>query len=179
MEPRASTRPCQTTEELIETYSAIMRRHLRDHAKGTAINDHTLLTTDYLNHYAGMVMLLEQLPDTPEELILYLLAWEPVGYEQHFDTMPFREASLAVAGYRHAPETVRSTFDQIVERLRDEAVRALDVVRVQAEAGDTEALALLCDEKVPLLRDLIAEAAAIVNQQPAQQGSQDSIDRLF
>jgi hypothetical protein len=179
MKPTALDLHPHNTEQLIEAYSTIMRKHLREHTEGTNVNRHTLLTTDYLNHYAGMVMLLEQLPETPEELILYLLSWEPVSYEQHFTTSGFREASLAVAAYRHAPENVRATFDQIIERLHQESIRALDFVRNQAEAGNSDAFAMLCAEKVPLLRDLIVEASAIVNQQPEGENSQSAIDEMF
>lgn len=176
MRSSASVSSIRNTEQIIETYSAIMRKHLREHTDGTNVNRNTLLTTDYLNHYAGMVMLLQQLPDTPEELILYLLSWEPVSYIEHFETSGFKDGSLAVAGYRHAPESIRSTFDHIIERLHDESIRALDTVRLEAENGNTRALAMVCAEKVPVLRDLISEASAIVNQQVP---SQDCIDELF
>ena len=79
----------QNTEQLIENFSDTMRKHLREHTEGTNVNNTSLLTTDYLNHYSGMVMLLEQLPQTPEELIIYLLSWEPIGYEEHFEPQDF------------------------------------------------------------------------------------------
>lgn len=179
MKPTALDRHPHDAGQLIEAYSMMMRRHLREHTPGTNVNRHTLLTTDYLNHYAGMVMLLEQLPETPEELLLYLLSWEPVSYEQHFATSGFRESGLAVAAYRHAPDNVRATFDGIIERLHDESVRALEFVRIEAEAGNSEAFAILCAEKVPLLRDLIGEASAIVNQQPDGADTQAAIDGMF
>ena len=164
------------TEQLIKTFSASMREHLREHTEGTNVNQESLLTTDYLNHYSSMVMLLEQLPSTPEELIIYLLSWEPIGYEEHFKTSGFRDSDLAVTAYRHAPEYVRSTFDAVIDRLHDESIRTLDRVREQAEAGNTGALAQTCEETAPALRELIEEASAIVNK---QKQSQFDIDDLF
>ncbi len=164
------------TEQLIEDFSATMRKHLREHTDGTNVNSDSLLTTDYLNHYSGMVMLLEQLPQTPEELIIYLLSWEPIGYEQHFETSGFRDSDLAITAYRHAPENIRSTFDMVIERLHDESIKALDLIRQQAEAGNKQALAQTCEQSAPVLRELIDEASAIVNQQTS---SQNVIDGHF
>ena len=41
---------------------------LRERARGSNVNDQTLLATDYLNHFNEVVMLLEMLPDMPEML---------------------------------------------------------------------------------------------------------------
>ncbi len=164
------------TEQLIDDFSNTMRKHLREHTEGTNVNNASLLTTDYLNHYSGMVMLLEQLPSTPEELIIYLLSWEPIGYEEHFATSGFRDGDLAITAYRHAPENIRSTFDTVIERLHEESIKALDIVRRQAEAGNMQGMSRTCEQTAPILRELIDEASAIVNQ---QDHSQDSIDDHF
>ena len=164
------------TEQLIQNFSATMRKHLQQHTDGTNINNSSLLTTDYLNHYSGMVMLLEQLPETPEELIIYLLSWEPITYEQHFETSGFRDGDLAIAAYRHAPAEIRSTFDHIINCLHEESIKALDLVRRQAEDGNRQGLADTCKKSAPRLRDLIDEASSIVNQQG---NLQDDIDELF
>ena len=171
-----SAAPAQTTEQLIESFSNTMRQHLREHTDGTNVNADSLLTTDYLNHYSGMVMLLEQLPATPEELIIYLLSWEPLGYEEHFETSGFRDGDLAITAYRHAPDNIREAFDLVISRLHDESIKALELVRTQAEAGNTTGLTQTCQSSAPVLRDLIDEAAAIVNQQSS---SQDNIDEQF
>jgi len=166
----------QTTEQLIENFSTTMRKHLREHTDGTNVNTDSLLTTDYLNHYSGMVMLLEQLPETPEELIIYLLSWEPLGYEEHFETSGFRDGDLAITAYRHAPDNIRGAFDMVINRLHDESIKALELVRMQAEAGNTSGLTQTCESSAPVLRDLIDEASAIINQQDQ---SQDNIDEHF
>ncbi len=164
------------TGQIIQEFSATMRKHLREHTDGTNVNNGSLLTTDYLNHYSGMVMLLEQLPATPEELIIYLLSWEPIGYEEHFENSGFRDGDLAIAAYRHAPENIRAAFDLVISRLHEESLKALDLVRRQAEEGNTKALAQTCETKAPVLRELIDEASAIVNQ---QNSSQNGIDTIF
>ena len=171
-----SAASARSTEKLIETFSDTMRKHLREHTEGTNVNRDSLLTTDYLNHYSGMVMLLEQLPQTPEDLIIYLLSWQPVDYEEHFRTSGFRDGDLAIRAYRHAPEQIRANFDAIISRLHDESLKALELVRLQAEAGNTDALAETCETSAPVLRHLIEEAAAIVNQHPP---SQSAVDELF
>ncbi len=167
----------KNTEQLIQEFSATMRNHLREHTDGTNVNSASLLTTDYLNHYSGMVMLLEQLPATPEELIIYLLSWEPIGYEEHFETSGFRDGDLAITAYRHSPDNIRAAFDIVINRLHDESIKALDTVRRQAEAGNTDGLTQTCEASAPVLRDLIDEASAIVNQQT--HSKQDDVDAHF
>jgi len=164
------------TEQLINSFSASMRKHLREHTDGTNINKSSLLTTDYLNHYSGMVMLLEQLPQTPEELIIYLLSWEPVDYETHFETSGFRDGDLAIRAYQRSPEDIRASFDRVITSLHEESLKALDLVRIQAEAGNRQALTETCETSAPVLRHLIDEAAAIINQQSQ---SQCAIDNHF
>jgi len=176
MKASTSVVSASNTEQLIHDFSSRMRKHLREHTDGTNVNKSTLLTSDYLNHYAGMVMLLEQLPSTPEELILYLLSWEPISYEKHFETSGFRDGDLAVTAYRHAPDNIRAAFDHIIDRLQSESVKALNVVRLQAEAGNTDGLTETCETSAPVLRYLIDEASAIINQ---QEKSQSNIDELF
>lgn len=175
MKPTTAVK-AQNTEQLIENFSTTMRKHLREHTDGTNVNSASLLTTDYLNHYSGMVMLLEQLPATPEELIIYLLSWEPIGYEEHFETSGFRDGDLAITAYRHAPENIRSTFDIVINQLHEESIKAIDVVRQMAEAGNTSGLTQTCEKSAPVLRDLIDEASAIVNQ---QENSQNTVDEHF
>jgi hypothetical protein len=164
------------TVQIINEFSASMRRHLREHTDGTNVNRDSLLATDYLNHYSGMVMLLEQVPETHEELILYLLSWQPISYKEHFKRSGFRDGDLAVRAYEHAPESIRATFDQVIERLQNESLNALEQVRKQAEEGNTKAIFRTCEESVPVLRELIAEASAIVNQ---QKSSSNVIEHLF
>ena len=172
----AQAASAQTTEQLIDSFSTTMRKHLREHTDGTNVNSDSLLTTDYLNHYSGMVMLLEQLPATPEELIIYLLSWEPISYEEHFESSGFRDGDLAITAYRHAPDHIRTAFDQVINRLHEESMKALDLVRQQAETGNTTGLTQTCMASAPVLRDLIDRASAIVNQ---QDNSQSKVDGHF
>jgi len=177
---KSTATSAQTTGQLIENFSTTMRKHLREHTDGTNVNSDSLLTTDYLNHYSGMVMLLEQLPATPEELIIYLLSWEPIGYEEHFVTSGFRDGDLAITAYRHSPDDIRSAFDLVIDRLHNESMKALDLVRCQAEDGNTHGLTQTCESSAPVLRDLIDQASAIVNQQKCElENSQDAIDDHF
>ncbi len=159
-----------------EDFSATMRKHLREHVEGTNVNANSLLTTDYLNHYSSMVMLLEQMPETPEELIIYLLAWEPVSYIEHFETSGFRDGDLAQIAYRHAPQNIRDAFDQVIDQLHDKSMQALNIVREQAENGNKEGLAETCVQNAPVLRQLIDEASKIINQ---NSNSQQDVDQQF
>ena len=166
----------QEEEQYTDEYSATMRKHLREHIEGTNVNASSLLTTDYLNHFSSMVMLLEQLPETPEELIIYLLAWEPIGYIEHFEKSGFRDAHLAQIAYHHAPQEIRNAFDQVIEQLHNKSIQALNIIREQAESGNTEGLTRTCVQNAPALRELIDEASRIVNQ---NNSAQTDVDQQF
>ena len=49
-------------ENLARAFKNSMTEHLRAHTKGTNVNEETLLTTDYLNHFNEIIMLLEIVP---------------------------------------------------------------------------------------------------------------------
>ena len=68
-----------------------MTEHLRAHTDGTNVNAKTLLATDYLNTYNEVVMLLEMLPDAPNELVTDLECWRAKSYREHFQSSGFRD----------------------------------------------------------------------------------------
>src|SRR5262245_65241881 len=67
-------------------------------AKGTNVNERTLLATDYLNHINEIIMLMELIPDAPE-CLEDCRAWEPKTYVQHFEGSSIADRDLAIAAY--------------------------------------------------------------------------------
>ena len=101
----------------------------REQLRGTNINADTLLATDFLNHFNEVAMLIEMLPMMPEA-IDDITSWKTWTYEEHFRRSGLRDADLAIAAYHHAPEVVRITFDDAIERLN------LAVIRAGSDAED-------------------------------------------
>lgn len=150
-------------ESFAQDYRNTIADHLRAHTEGTNVNPRTLLTTDYLNHYNEVVMLLEMLPTAPTEIAADLAGWQHESYEEHFHESGFRAKALAIAGYRNAPEGVRIAFDTKIADLEQETVMLLREVLAFVETGDVMAVSDRCGETVPRLQMMIAEASAIVN----------------
>jgi len=180
----------ESRDDLASTYRDAIFEHIRAHTVGTNINPTTLLTTDYLNHFNEVVMLLEMLPAAPGELAADLSKWSPMSYEEHFDESGFRDKALAVAAYENAPVQVREAFDLAVADLDQEMVLALQEVEKLVDTGNIDALQSLCGKCVPELQSLIMHVAAIVNGGPdeaaeveadahAGDEAQAAVDALF
>lgn len=150
-------------EKLARAFKNTMMEHLRAHTDGTNVNPATLLTTDYLNHFNEIIMLLEILPSAPAQFASELSAWEHESYEEHFKHSGFRDKELAIAGYRNAPEDVRRAFDSSVADMEQEMVMLLPLVQNKIDDGDMAGLSELCSGAVPRLQDLIQITAGIVN----------------
>jgi len=150
-------------EKLASAFKDSMIEHLRAHTKDTNINPETLLTTDYLNHFNEIIMLLELVPSAPTQFVSELAEWQHESYEEHFTHSGFRDKELAIAGYRNAPKEVRHAFDSSVADLEQEMIMLLQQVQEKISTGDTRGLSMLCFEAVPRLQDLIQITAGIVN----------------
>lgn len=189
----ASNDPLSPREKLAKAFRNSMVEHLRAHTDGTNVNPTTLLTTDYLNHFNEIIMLLELVPSAPSEFAAELAEWEHESYEEHFAHSGFRDKELAIAGYRNAPEDVRHAFDSSVADLEQEMVLLLQQVQTHIEEGNTEQITMLCTEAVPRLQDLVQITAGIVNgalpdaevtrssdnAQGAGKDAQSAVDALF
>lgn len=171
-----------------------MRNHYRVIVDGTNINSSSLLTTDYLNHFSSIMMLIEMLPMAPEDFVEEISAWQPLSYKEHFEESGFRDKELAIAAYDHAPRNIRKAFDHTVDALQSLCIHLVNGVREAMEAERIEDLTRLSGEGVPQLRELLDHAAAIVNGyaeagsltvEPAPLGAEDTgaaqaaVDKLF
>jgi hypothetical protein len=171
-------------EDIVSAFRSAMLGHFRSHVPGTNINESTLLTTDYLNHFHELVMLLEACSSEPEDFSGDVLAWKPLTYEQHFAQTGFRDKNLAIAAYHRAPPRIRARFDDAVAKLHGEAVTL--VAEVASELGDAKGerrLRATGTTGAQRLRALIERANAIANGDAADDsadlGSQAAVDAIF
>ncbi len=113
--------------KLTRTY----RRLVRD----TTINDTSLLSTDYLNHFNELVMMVEMAADMPE-MLEEAAGWRFKSYQQHFADSVFQHKDLAVWAYEHAPDAWRQPMDRCTAALRGRVEDGLPRLLALHEAGD-------------------------------------------
>lgn len=108
-EPASGSGPEITTDD--PRYLALHER-----AKGTNVNEQTLLATDYLNHFNEVVMLLEMIPDMPE-MLEEAKEWRPKDYKDHFRDSSIADRELAVEAYDYVPTKYKVPFEQTLSQL--------------------------------------------------------------
>lgn len=150
------------------------------HVSGTPrINPETGLSTDYLNHFAEAIMLLEIVAATPE-CADDLRAWRPRTYCEHFAASGFRDRDAVIGAYAVADPAAVATLERTVETIDAVLSQARDVVI--AHLG-TPAAEVLAQRAVGWLKPLVARAAAAIDGRadlttPAI-GADAAIDAMF
>lgn len=130
--------------------------------KDTTINDTTLLSTDYLNHYNELVMMLEMVSDMPD-MLEEVETWEPKTYQQHFRDSAFQHKDLAVWAYEHAPDEYREPMDDCIARMDSDISTGLPDLRSWADGGDEERLKVEAAALTGRLRGWIDIMSALIN----------------
>jgi len=155
----------------------------------TTINDKTLLSTDYLNHYNEAVMLLDLVPEIPE-MLEDLESWIPKSYQEHFRDSVFSHKDLAIAAYDHAPLRYRRPMDECCTQMDTALVQGM--VLLEEAKSDGVLFAQRANALAEDVRVLIARTSAIINGEdesadtvndemaiPETTMDQDAIDALF
>lgn len=155
----------------------------------TTINGTTLLSTDYLNHFNEVIMLLDLCSDMPE-MIDEVKAWQPKSYAEHFRDSVFSHKTLAVAAYDHAPPEYRVPFDETVAELNQNVALAVDQVDMALAAGDQAMAEQIIRDASRNLQRGVDRASGIINgvsvppvdtedAVPTSVMDQADIDKLF
>lgn len=171
------------------------REALIEKLQSTNINTETLLTTDYLNHFSAIFMILEMLPMDPATFAGDILAWEPRTYAEHMTESGFRDSELAIICYEYADRDIRIAFDKIIAQLEDATRLIIERLENALANERPEDIQQICDDAVPQMRQLVEHAASVVNgdkelikgicaeemlsEQDHHTSSQDEIDALF
>lgn len=148
-----------------------------ERAKGTNVNDKTLLATDYLNHFNEIIMLMELIPDAPE-CLEDCRAWEPKSYVQHFHDSSIADRDLAIAAYPYSPPEFRGTFDYVVAEMNRLVATALPAIEAAVEKKDDERCRHIVEMSVAGLRALGDRASAAIHGD-IHAMDQSEIDRLM
>ncbi|MTH96183.1 hypothetical protein [Roseibium sp. RKSG952] len=147
------------------------------------INPSTGLATDYLNHFNEVVMLLEMLPAMPD-CAEDVLAWQPLGYEAHFENSGFKDKKLAILAYSAAPADLRVHLEATVSQINAAVKQAQESLAAAPEFGSVAAG--VSETATPQLKSLISTASGIIHGhiaedllQPEGDTAQAEIDALF
>ena len=131
-------------------------------AKGTNVNDRTLLATDYLNHVNEIIMLLELVPDAPE-CLEDCRAWQPVSYIEHFQASSIADRDLAIAAYEFSPPEFRTTFDRLTAEMHRVIGGALASIDAAAAQGDEDRVRKLVEMTTGVLKTMVDQASSTIH----------------
>ena len=120
---------------------------------------HVGLSTDYLNHYGGILMLIE-MAAFDQDAVADLTAWRPIGYRDYFRLSPLRWAPRAIAAYDALPDEKRTSFEQTIQALDKLAAGAILALQPPCHPQN---VALIANVISPTVRRLIDRAAAFIN----------------
>lgn len=167
---------------------------IRARVRDTTINETTLLSTDYLNHFNELVMMLELAADMPE-MLEEVADWHPKTYEEHFRDSSFQHKDLAIEAYGEAPAEyrlpMRVTIREINQAIEDGLPK---LIQLSETAAEPERFSVECNALTRTLRGLLEHAGAIINgavreeaiaadkdpePESADMMDQSSIDALF
>ncbi|BCJ90215.1 hypothetical protein IZ6_09500 [Terrihabitans soli] len=153
---------------------------LRDEFVGANINPYTGLSTDYLNHFNEMVMMMELYPSSPD-LKQDILDWKVLSYPDHFEATGFRAKALAIEGYALARTAVKKQLDVIVAEIETVLLVGQDAVEAEKEPGEAD---IALTEATEAAEMLIARASALINglshpEEVSADDAQAAVDALF
>jgi hypothetical protein len=117
------------------------------------------LSTDFLNRYAEVAMMLTLAIDEPDVLDT-MQDWQPTNYVDHFIASGLRSAKAVIGAYYALPAQVRDDFDTMAENLNK-----LAQVSILAMTGakDPGIRATLAEISVTSLSHHIGRLAAFLN----------------
>jgi hypothetical protein len=131
-------------------------------AKGTNVNDRTLLATDYLNHVNEIIMLLELVPDAPE-CLEDCRAWQPISYREHFEASSIADRDLAIEAYEFSPPEFRSTFDRLTAEMHRVISGALASLEAATAQGDEQRARRVVELAVGALKTMVDQASSTIH----------------
>jgi hypothetical protein len=157
-------------------------------ARGTNINEETLLATDYLNHFNEVVMMIDMLPDMPDCLDM-VTEWEPKPYKDHFRDSTIADKDLAVDAYDHVKPLVKLAFEDTICQIETSIFQAIGDAEEAIQTGDMEFLRFKVSESAQVIHRLQDRLSAIIHGTadlsktlPTDEKTvmdQNSIDALF
>jgi hypothetical protein len=154
------------SEKISKRASNALQRRFSTHANATHIHPRTLLSSEFLEQYAALVMLLERFPAAPGTLAGELANWRPLSYDDYFRAAGLPDGRFAISAYEGAPPSRRRRFGCLVAQLDEECLCAVEAVDQLARRGRADLLPRLCRERALRIRLLIDETARLIAGSP-------------
>ena len=141
---------------------AARTRALCERARGSNVNEKTLLATDYLNHINEIVMLFDLVPDAPE-CLEDCKAWQPLAYQDHFRASHIADRDLAIEAYDFAPSAYKEPFDQLVGEMNRLVALSIEKLDAALTEGNEDVTRMIAERASRNLQDLIGQAGAVIH----------------
>lgn len=135
---------------------------LHERAKGSNVNEQTLLATDYLNHFNEIIMLMEMIPDMPE-MLEEAQEWQPKPYKDHFAESSIADRELAIEAYDFVPDKYKAPFEQTINQLNQLVLSSLARLDQDLEDGNTDLARENASALSKVLQRLIDVAGGIIH----------------
>ncbi len=126
----------------------------------------SLLSSEFLEQYVALVMLLERFASAPKTLSEHLFSWQPRSYEDYFRSSGLRDGALAASALAQSPTAIREALMRAVVYLDEEALVAIEAVRA-AMQGRIDKVPAICRERAAMLARRIEDVNALIAAQPA------------
>lgn len=137
-------------------------RTFRKLVANTTINSGTLLSTDYLNHFNELVMMLDLIPDMPE-MLEETKEWKPKTYAEHFQASSFTHKDLAIAAYDHVLEDDRKALEMTVDRMNKTVDETFAVLDDAVQSSEQDRIRAICGTASQALQGMIDRCSGIIN----------------
>lgn len=141
---------------------AARMRALCERARGSNVNDKTLLATDYLNHVNEIVMLFDLVPDAPE-CLEDCKVWQPLGYQDHFRASHIADRDLAIEAYEFSPPAYREPFDRLIGEMNRLVAISIEKLDAALAEGNADVTRMIAERASRNLQDLIGQASAVIH----------------
>lgn len=149
----------------------------KERIAGTNIDERSLLTTDYFNHFNEVVMMFSMVGDVPE-VLSDIDEWDFKSYREHFMESGLGFAPLAIECYEAAPAEVRERFEKIATQMSMLIVETRVRLRQTLEEGNMDKFKDMAQLHSMELQGMIDDGGAIVHGYTASM-DQSSIDDMF
>lgn len=147
----------------------------QEKARGTNINEKTLLATDYLNHFNEVVMTIDMLPDMPDCLDM-VCEWEPKPYKEHFHDSTIADKDLAVEAYDHVKPLDKKAFEDTISLIDSAIFQAIADAEEAIATGDMEYVRFKIGESALVIHGLQDKLSAIIHGTADLNKTEDKVE---
>ncbi len=147
----------------------------------TSLNPYTHLSTDFLNQFNEIAMILEMLAEWPEGLD-DLKHWQPRGYVEHFENSGFADAQDVIAAYQAAPGLIKRRLEAHIRELDVVIKLGLGYLFKVSKNGITHSVCESGHALAVEVQDAVVRLGRIINTGPSgadQQQIDDVMAALF